>query len=68
MREALWNVLGQQHEEPGVDRILEAAFFRKRPRKAGSSASVVSLADRREAAALRANGTTDFLVCGGGRR
>ncbi len=47
MRDALSNVLGQNEDDIGVDRILAAAFFRKRPLQAGSSAHVVLLADRR---------------------
>ena len=48
MRDALSDVLGTgQDDDAGVDRILAAAFFRKRPLQAGSSAHVVLLADRR---------------------
>ena len=69
MRDALSNVLGQQDEEAGVDRILQAAFFRKRPLQAGSSAHVVLLADRRRqgrATPREMAMTTDgFLVRGG---
>ena len=72
MRDALSNVLGDQEEEAGVDRILQAAFFRKRPLQAGSSAHVVLLAERR--LARTGNGpremamTTDGFLVRGGRR
>lgn len=74
MRDALSNVLGQQEEEAGVDRILQAAFFRKRPLQAGSSAHVVHLANRRpDARAAGATSremamTTDGFLVRGGRR
>jgi len=72
MRDALSNVLGQQEEEAGVDRILQAAFFRKRPLQAGSSAQVVLLADRRVRAAHATSRemamTTDGFLVRGGRR
>jgi len=66
MRDALSNVLGQDEEDTGVDRILEAAFFRKRPLQAGTSACVIHLAERRQAATSRA--TTDGFLVRGGRR
>ena len=50
MRNALSSVLGARDEDRGTDRILAAAFFRKRPLQAGASshlANVTSLADRR---------------------
>jgi hypothetical protein len=47
MRDALSNVLGEEDAEESVTRILAAAFFRKRPLQAGSSAHVVPLADRK---------------------
>lgn len=70
MRDVLSNVLGGHDEDSGVDQILAAAFFRKRPLQAGSSASlprssrsdVVVLADRR---AGREKSETGFL--GGAR-
>ena len=70
MRDALSNVLGQQEEEAGVDRILQAAFFRKRPLQAGSSAHVVLLADRRPARTTPREMamTTDGFLVRGGRR
>ena len=71
MRDALSNVLGQEEEEAGVDRILEAAFFRKRPLQAGSSAHVVLLADRRRPARATSREmamTTDGFLVRGGRR
>lgn len=46
MRNALSNVLGARDEDRGTDRILAAAFFRKRPLQAGSSPAVIFLADR----------------------
>ena len=71
MRDALSNVLGQEEEEAGVDRILQAAFFRKLPLQAGSSAHVVLLADRRRpdtAAPREMAMTTDGFFVRGGRR
>jgi hypothetical protein len=68
MRDALSKVLCHDEEEAGVDRILAAAFFRKRPLQAGSSAQVVLLADRRSAAKREMTATDGFLVRGGGRR
>ena len=72
MRDALSNVLGQEEEEAGVDRILQAAFFRKRPLQAGSSAHVVLLADRRRLARTTTPRemamTTDGFLVRGGRR
>ena len=68
MRDALSNVLGQQEEEAGVDRILAAAFFRKRPLQAGTSAHVVLLADRRQQAAPRGMTVSDGFLVRGGRR
>jgi hypothetical protein len=51
MRESLAKVLEPDPSEVrvdhGVDRILAAAFFRRRPLQAGSSAHVVLLAERR---------------------
>lgn len=51
MRNALSSVLGARDEDRGTDRILAAAFFRKRPLQAGTSPHVMtpvtSLADRR---------------------
>lgn len=50
MRDALSKVLESSslvNSEESVDRILAAAFFRKRPLQAGSSAHVVLLAERR---------------------
>ena len=48
MREALANALAGAIDETSVDRILEAAFFRKRPLQAGAQpVNVVSLNDRR---------------------
>jgi len=48
MRNALSSVLGARDEDCGTDRILAAAFFRKRPLQAGSSPQphVIFLADR----------------------
>jgi hypothetical protein len=47
MKEALERAFeSEQRSERGVDRILEAAFFRKRPLQAGS-APVIDLDDRR---------------------
>ncbi len=64
MRDAFSNVLGQQDEDRGVDRILAAAFFRKQPLALrGPSARVVLLADR-QASVL--SSSRDFL--GGERR
>jgi hypothetical protein len=68
MRDALSNVLGQPEEDGGVDRILEAAFFRKRPLQAGSSAQVVLLAERRRAASPREMTVSDGFLVRGGRR
>lgn len=73
MRDALSNVFGDQEEEAGVDRILAAAFFRKRPLQAGSSAHVVLLADRRASrraatAPRELTMTTDGFLVRGGRR
>ena len=72
MRDALSNVLGHQEVEAGVDRILAAAFFRKRPLQAGSSAHVVLLADRRPSTrattARDMTMTTDGFLVRGGRR
>ncbi len=70
MREALSKVLTSgegQTVDAGVDRILAAAFFRKRPLQAGSSAhagQVVLLADRRSPATARVMTTDGFLVGG----
>jgi hypothetical protein len=49
MRDALARALDRTGEDDGdnVDRILAAAFFRKRPLQAGSSAHVVRLSERR---------------------
>lgn len=47
MRDALSNVLGERDEDGGTDRILAAAFFRKRPLQAGTSAHVIPLAERK---------------------
>lgn len=73
MRDALSNVLGHQEVEAGVDRILAAAFFRKRPLQAGSSAHVVLLADRRPSSSRATTAremamTTDGFLVRGGRR
>lgn len=69
MRDALSNVLVQDDEEAVTDRILAAAFFRKRPLQAGSSAQVIHLADRRQALSPRGMVTVSdgFLVRGGRR-
>jgi hypothetical protein len=67
MREALSRVLADQEEESGADRILAAAFFRKRPLQAGiahvTPASVIPLASK---ASKRA--PTNFLYDRGDRR
>lgn len=69
MRSAFSNVLGHHEEEAGVDRILEAGFFRSRPRVESSSSVVVHLADRRKATARDTQTVTEgFLVRGGRRR
>ncbi len=75
MRDALSKVLGHEEQEmdAGVDRILQAAFFRKRPLQAGSSAHVIHLADRRSARMAGASSrdmamTTDGFLVRGGRR
>lgn len=49
MRDAFSNVLGAPDDDRGTDRILAAAFFRKRPLQAGSAPvpTVISLADRK---------------------
>jgi hypothetical protein len=47
MRDALSNVLGERDDDGGTDRILAAAFFRKRPLQAGTSAHVIPLAERK---------------------
>ena len=47
MRDALSNVLGERDDDRGTDRILAAAFFRKRPLQAGTSPNVISLAERK---------------------
>ena len=47
MRDALSTVLTEQEEDSGTNRILAAAFFRKRPLQAGSSPNVITLAERR---------------------
>ena len=67
MRDALSKVLGHHEEEAGIDRILAAAFFRKRPLQAGASARVVHLADRRAATSRETTVTDSFLVRGGRR-
>lgn len=49
MRDALSTVLTDPDDESGTDRILAAAFFRKRPLQAGSvpvSSNVIPLAAR----------------------
>jgi hypothetical protein len=57
MRDALSKVLDEgqcrQGDDAGIDRILAAAFFRKRPLQAGSSAHVILLADRRSKVTAR---------------
>lgn len=70
MRDALSNVLGQSEDavEVDVDRILQAAFFRKRPLQAGTSARVVLLADRRPPGTREGVSVASFLVPGGQRR
>jgi hypothetical protein len=51
MRDALSKVLGPAHvDESAIDRILENAFFKERPQQARSSARVIVLAERRQAA------------------
>ena len=47
MRDALSNVLGERDDDRGTDRILAAAFFRKRPLQAGTTPNVILLADRK---------------------
>lgn len=49
MRDAFSNVLGGPDDDRSTDRILAAAFFRKRPLQAGSGpvSPVISLADRK---------------------
>ena len=68
MRDVLSKVLADQEEESGADRILAAAFFRKRPLQAGiahvTPASVIPLAQRK--AVPRA--PTAFLYDRGDRR
>ena len=53
MRNVLSRALEPSLEESGVDRILAAAFFRKRPMQSGSSAEVVDLETRRTASTSR---------------
>jgi len=51
VREALANALNGSGDAISVDRILEAAFFRKRPMQAGTQPvkqNVVSLSERRD--------------------
>jgi hypothetical protein len=55
MRDVLSEVLASPSED-SVDRILAAAFFRKRPLQAGCSAHVISLADRPRGAAFDRSG------------
>lgn len=47
MRDALSNVLGERDDDRSADRILAAAFFRKRPLQAGTTPNVIPLADRK---------------------
>jgi len=61
MREVLEHVLGGD-DDVRVDRILAAAFFRKRPLQAGVTPNVVHLADR--AKAPRSTGTEVTLSRG----
>ena len=49
MRDALSNVLAAPDDDHTSDRILAAAFFRKRPLQAGASAHVIPLAGRKPA-------------------
>lgn len=64
MRDALSNVLdqGEDAADLGVDRILAAAFFRKRPLQAGTSARVIEIADRRGASGEAAMGLSGTRV------
>jgi hypothetical protein len=47
LAKAFESAIDEQRTERGVDRILEAAFFRRRPLQAGSTPVVVDLFDRR---------------------
>jgi hypothetical protein len=67
MRTVLSSALEPSHEEPGVDRILAAAFFRKRPLQSGSSAEVVDLETRRALGTTRGCNDNDSLSRGGRR-
>jgi len=70
MRNALSKALADptdmrsREDDASIDRILEAAFFRKRPLQAGTTANVIHLADRPKSVSQRAS----FLSARGGLR
>ena len=47
MKDALTKVLSQTSEDPNVDRIMAASFFRPWPMQAGATATVIRLDERR---------------------
>jgi hypothetical protein len=53
MKDALKKVLAQGSDDPSVDRIMAASFFRPRPTQAGALAPVIRLDERRASIGAR---------------
>lgn len=47
MKDSLTKVLTVVADDPSVDRIMAASFFRPRPMQAGATAQVIHLDERR---------------------